>query len=400
MANVSVFIQGDTGLAKVFGSTHKTRTNVTVLPEKGNALSLALQRARGTEPIVVLQKGTKPRATPAQIGAALDKLTTTGRSGAPSISFLAGDSAKAVYLNASAVGALKKKAFTSRLVVPTRADDDVPEMSSSPLVGDSDVLTAEGVVGSLNDTTMEDIGMIGMGTTMNGGEFTMDELIVPVAGAQALNQLNIEGIITEWIKEGELVKITIAPLFIETTVTESDGTTVTASSATEGGMQAVTDAVVSNMLFTQSSSPDTDNFTFQGSPVSQETDDKMSWYTPDQELSALASIQASSGMSSMTADPMGQLIDFEATMTSSSPATSSTSTSDSSSTMAAYNNNRNTKQTNSAGGQSSACETRGLSSMWWIGIVLAVLFCIVLLFIVMFRTPRMAGFRKTGSSRR
>lgn len=129
MASVSVYIQGNEELGKVFGDTRLMKTNVYTLPDSVNALSTAVHRSSGTSGVLVLNKGASYHGKTTKLASTLEKLALTKE---PIVTYLGPDN-DGIFLNMPAVETLHV-AGQEPVAVPTRSGDDVPgaDVFSSP----------------------------------------------------------------------------------------------------------------------------------------------------------------------------------------------------------------------------------------------------------------------------
>lgn len=140
-SSVSVYIQGNETLGKVFGDTSRLKTSVYTLPPSVSALSTAVQRSSGA--VLVLTDGHTAKATAAQVASALEKLAAKKE---PVVAYVGG---KGVFLNASAVAVLKASIVQEPVAVPTRSGDDVPgaeTFAPSPVAVYEPAVSAKAIV--------------------------------------------------------------------------------------------------------------------------------------------------------------------------------------------------------------------------------------------------------------
>jgi hypothetical protein len=128
-SQVSVFIEGNNDLGKLFGSTANVKTSVFNVPTSMSGLSAAVARVNGTttSAVVVVPEGYTTSLTPTQISAALEKLSVYTT---PVVAYLGTTNTqgtrKALYLNSAALDLLKQSIVKDPVTQPTTEGDDVP----------------------------------------------------------------------------------------------------------------------------------------------------------------------------------------------------------------------------------------------------------------------------------
>jgi len=253
---VSVFIEGNDNLGKVFGSTARVKTSVFNVPASMSGISAALARVDGTAgAVVVVPAGYTTTLTPTQISAALDKLSTYTT---PVVAYLGTSTDKgrrqALYLNGAAVDLVKKSIVQEPVQVPTMAGDDVPgaeyKFVPSPTVSNTSV----------------------------------------VIGARALDTLDIESYIASLLASNTIQKVDVGVLFVDapatTTAATSTETTAATSTSTSTSTSTPTAPVpapaqVDEYSAWMVSSPVSQD-SFQGSP-SVGAGGAITYYDPSQD---------------------------------------------------------------------------------------------------------------------
>lgn len=118
--SVSVFVEGDSPLGKVFGDTRRLKTAVYTVPVGTSLLSTAALKS--TQHVLLLPKELSTKANAAQVASALEKLTAQKGAVAAHL----GPKTDGLYLSKDALEVLKQALATPAVAVPTRSDDDVP----------------------------------------------------------------------------------------------------------------------------------------------------------------------------------------------------------------------------------------------------------------------------------
>lgn len=154
MASVSVYIQGNDSLGKMFGNTTRLKTSVYTLPSSVSGLSAAVQRSSGS--VLVIPTGYTSLSSSSQVVSVLEKLAT--KSG-PVVAYL-GEGKQGVFLNGEALSALKASLVHEPVSMPTRGDDDVPgaeTFAPSPTSDDGSPMAARAIANADVKSQLDDL---------------------------------------------------------------------------------------------------------------------------------------------------------------------------------------------------------------------------------------------------